>query len=246
MTDQKQEKPKQPNWLIKAGGDAILAGGAFGLGALVAGVPSEYIARVSLAGAGYSLYISWKHSKEKDGPRQVKNRGRSIPFTTIRGTKNVYPDDTLEYSTEQSGYILRESYGQAAIRFILRKGSRPVVRSVEPVSKPRELDEFMFYSMGMQLRQTHVKLFLNRAWKWRKFGKGLSARQHVRNFSQMPAWYQELSPVWFYAMLDLLGKAGNYTGLHLVIEYENGWRSLVVEPHLTMRILRWYEIERRK
>ncbi len=235
MTDQKQEK--QPNWLIKAGGDAVLATGIVGLASLVVGVPPEYIPRVALAGTSYSLFISWQHSKAKEKPRKPK--GRQIPF-------NLGEDIKMEYSLERGGYILRESYVQAAWRKIARKGSRPLVKSVESVDKPRELDEFMFHSLGLQLRQTHIKLFLNRAWKWRQFGKGLSAREHVRNFSQMPAWFQELSPAWFYAMLDLLRCAGDFTGFHLVVEYENGWRSLINEPFLTMRILRWYESERRK
>lgn len=249
MTDQKQEKPKQPNWLIKAGGDAILAGGATGLGSLVGSLvfrwPVETALQVALVGATYSLYTSWSNSKEKDKPKK-KSQGRAIPFTTIKGTKNVYPDDTLEYSIEAGGYVLRESYGQALLRKIAHKGSRPVVRSVEPVSKPRELDEFMFHSLGLQLRQVHVDLFLKSAWRNRQYGKGLSARRWVRCFSQRSMWYQELSPMWFYSMRELLLKAGDHCGLHLVIEYGNGWRSLVVEPHLAMRILRWYECERRK
>ncbi len=246
MTDnQKQEKPKQPNWIIKSGGDAVIASCATGLASYVFGIPIEYMPRVALAGGAFSLYISWSHSKSKERP---KKKQKGIPFTTYKGTKyiNPYSDDKLEYSIEQGGYILRETYAQAIWRKVSRKGSRPVIKPVESVSKPNELDEFVFHSLGLQLRQVHVDLFLKRAWKWRQFGKGLSARQHVRNFSQMPAWYQELSPAWYYAMLELLRCAGDHCHFHLVVEYENGWRSLINEPHLTMRILRWYEIERRK
>ncbi len=121
MTDQKQEKPKQPNWLVKASGEAILAGGVFGLGSFVVGVPSEYLARVTVAGAAYSLYVSWKHSKDKDKPKTKKQTG--IPFTTIKGTKYVdpYSDEKLEYSIKQRGYVLRESYGQTIWRQVKGK-----------------------------------------------------------------------------------------------------------------------------
>lgn len=251
MTDQKQEKPKQPNWIVKAGGDAILAGGVTGSGSLLAslvfGWPIEIVPEMALTGFTISLYTSWKHSKEKDKPKsKSKPRGRSIDFNHGKGTTKIYPDDTLEFSIEQGGYVLRESYAQGVWRKVAHKGSRPLVRPVESVDKPRELDEFMFYSQGLQLRETHVKLFLARAWKWHQFGKGLSARQYVRNFSQMPAWFQELSPMWFYAMLELLRCAGDHCHFYLVVEYGNGWRSLINEPRLTLRILRWYEIERRK
>lgn len=246
MTDQKQEKPKQPNWLVKAGGDAILATGVTGLASFVIGVPLEYIPRVALAGTCYSLYTSWKNSKEKEKPKQ-KNRGRAIPFTTVKGTKNVYPDNNFELSIEQGGYVLRENYRQAFWRKISRKGSRPVVRPVENVDRPGELDEFIFYSQGLQLRQVHVDLFLKSAWRNRKYGRGLSARRWVRNFSQRPAWFQELSPMWYFAAIDLLENAWRYCdGYCLMVAYENGWRSLIEEPHLTLRILRWAEVEKRK
>ncbi len=244
MTDQKQEKPKQLNWLIKAGGEATLATGVVGLASFVVGVPYEYIPRVALVGPLFSLYLSWSHSKERDKPKR-KNKGRSIPFNHGKGSTSIYPDK-LEFSIEQGGYVLRESYGQAIFRRLSGKDNRSVVRQIEQIDKPKELDEFVFYSRGLQLRQVHVDLFLKSAWRNRKYGKGLSTRRWIRNFSQRPAWYQELSPAWYFAMLDMLRCAGDFTGFYLVVEYENGWRSLANEPFLTMRILRWYEIEKRK
>ncbi len=247
MTDQKQEKPKQPNWIVKAGGDAVIAGGAFGAASLVVTFAFDWpiiaAPQVALVGFTYSLWTSWQHSKEKDKPKgKSKSKGRTIPFNHGRGSTTI----DMEYSLQNGGVMLRESYIQALKRKIRGEPRVRPIRQFENVSKPKELDEFVFFSQGLQLRQYHVDLFLKSAWKNRQYGRGLSARRWVRGYSQRELWFQELSPMWFFAMLDLLRNASDYCQFHLVVEYENGWRSLLSEPHLTMRILRWYEVERRK
>lgn len=256
MTDQQQEKPKQPSWLIKAGGESLLAGGVFGLGALVFGVPSEYVVKVIATGVGYSLLISWKHSKEKDRPKK-KSKGRVIPFNHGKdrygkSRTDIYPDDTLEYSVQQNGYVLRESYGEALLRKVLRKGSRPVVKPVESVDRPKILSEFIFCShyddFLVELREKHVKRFLDSAWRNReKHGKSLSERQWVRRRSQRPVWYKELPcPVWYYGMRNLIMDTQNTLKIQMIISTRNNWYQMACEPHEFLARLKWYEIERRK
>jgi hypothetical protein len=249
MTQQKPDVAQPKRDLIpKPAQDAFWAGCATSGFSIVMGVPGEHIWKVFIGGASLVIGLHVKRSialgLSDSRKKKQKRENVGIPFTTQKGTK--YIDMDLEFSIEQGGYILRESYGQALLRKVLRKGSRPVVKPVEPVERPKELNEFVFYSQGLQLRQVHVDLFLKSAWRNRQYGKGLSARRWVRYWSQRELWYKELRPMWYYAMLDLLLSAGDYCQFHLVVEYENGWRSLVNEPHLTMRILKWYEVEKRK
>ena len=209
----------------------------FGL-SFTLGVPIEFIPRVTVAGMSYSLFLSWRSSK---GLGNKSKGGRLIPFNHGQGSSKI----KMEFLTSTGGYIARESYWQAIVRKL--SGSRKVAdRIVAPATRPNELDEFTFYSQGLQLREVHVKLFLRLAWRNRQYGKGLSARRWVRNFSQRPAWYQELSPAWYYAAMDLLWRSGKCTGYHLVVRYENSWLSLVNEPALTLNVMKWYEYDRRK
>jgi hypothetical protein len=240
MTDTQQEKPKQ-NLIPSSFYQAFLAGGAASGLAIAFGTPVEYGPRIFLAGSCFSLYLSWRDSRYQTAPRK-KPKGRQIPLNSLSGQRKI----NMELVMSQGGYITRESYLDGFKRW-LSGGPKPVARQVETVNRPKELDEFVFYSQGLQLREKHVKLFLTSAWRNRQYGKGLSVRRWVRNQSQRPAWYQELSPTWYYAMIDLLYKAGDYTGWQLVVRYHNGWLSLVDgNIRLTLSVLKWYEYETRK
>jgi hypothetical protein len=200
------------------------------------GVPLEYVPRMSLIGAGFSLWLSWNDSREETKPKRRKSKGRAIPFRSAQGVTNVYPD-ALELSMGQSGTLTRETYWQG----IKRKwsGTPGLGVPIRPVTK-----EFVFISQGMQLQQVHVELFLKSAWRNRKSGKGLSGRRWVRNFNQRPAWYQELSPTWYYAMMQLLYDAQIKTGWQLIYTLDNQQSFLNVEPYHLIRILRGVEIEK--
>jgi hypothetical protein len=156
----------------------------------------------------------------------------------------------MEYSLERGGYMVRETYLQALKHKFLGNPRQVKTPDVSPVNKPKVLSEFIFHShydgQIIQLRKVHVDLFLKSAWRNRQNGKGLSARRWVRNFSQRRAWYKELSPLWYYAMRNLLYDAQVFTGQQIVIELNNQWSSLAIEPYQLIRILKWYEWEKRK
>lgn len=242
MTDTQQVKPiphknggGPKNRIPTPITQALLAGSVASGISFIIGVPVDYVPRVAVAGASYSLWLSWMESRTKTAPK--KKRSRQIPYSY--GSSSTKID--MEFSTSTGGYITREN----PIRRFIFGNPKPTVRSVEPVSRPNELDEFVFHSKGLQLREKHVKLFLASAWRNRANGKGLSARQWVRNANQRPAWYQELNPTWYYAMMSLLRQAGNYTGWHLIVRYDNGWLSLVEgDLRLTLNIMKWYEWEK--
>jgi hypothetical protein len=241
MTQQaKQDKPK--NLIPPSFSQAFLAGASSAILSWGIGVPFEYVPRVAAISAGYSLYRSLQDSRYLTAPRKRATRGRQIPINHGRGQSSI----NMEFSVAQGGYITRETWGQGLKRFVLG-GSRPVTRPMQKVDRPKELDEFPFHSNGLQLREKHVKLFLASAWRNREYGRGLSARRWVRNFSQRPAWYRELSPAWYYAMMALLHNAEKYTHWQLIVRYDNSWLSLVDgDLRLTMCILKWYESERKK
>jgi hypothetical protein len=245
VVDQEQEKRQPKNLIPKSVSDALLAGGATGLVSLAFGVPSEYAPRVALAGAGLSLYLSWSDSRYKTRPKR-RRKGRQIPFNHGRGSQQI----DMEYSLERGGHMVRETYLQALRRKISGNPRQVKTPDVSPVNRPKILSEFIFHShydgQIIQLRKVHVDLFLKSAWHNRQNGKGLSARRWVRNFSQRPAWYKELSPLWYYAMRNLLYDAQIFTGQQIVIELNNQWSSLAIEPYQLIRILKWYEWEKRK
>lgn len=237
-----KKENKSPNLIPSSFTQAFYAGlVASGL-SFVLGVPIEFIPRVAVAGMSYSVFLSWQ-----DGRRVTtkKSRGRLIPFNHGKGSDKI----RMEFSAATGGYIARESYLQAIVRNgkNLLGNRKKINKSIpEPEVRPSELEDFLFYSQGLQLREVHVKLFLKSAWRNRKHGKGLSARRWVRNFNQCPAWYQELSPAWYYAVMELIMGASEHANYQLVIRYQNSWLSLANEPRLTLRILRWYRYEQRR
>jgi len=240
MTEARQEKPKPKNLIPPSFTQAFLAGASSAAVSYVIGVPIEHIPRVAVAGAGYSLFRSWQDSRLLTAPK--KKQGRQIPFSYGEKQSNI----NMELSIAQGGYITRESYFDGIKRVIL--GSPKLkVREIRNVNRPSELDEFVFYSRGLRLREKHVKLFLQSAWRNREYGKGLSARRWVRNFEQRPSWYRELSPAWYYAMIELLWKAGDYCEWHLIVRYDNSWLSLVDgDLRLVLNVLKWYEYDRQR
>ncbi len=225
MTDQEQEKPKQPNWLIKAGGDALLAGSFAGSGSLLASLifdwSIETVPQVSLAGFTISLYTSWLNSKEKDKPKTKK--GRSVPFNL--GEKGRID---LEYSQQ---YMVREDYSSGLKRLIFGKKEEPMVRqTMSKPTKSRYQNEQVFRSYHdnyeVELLAVHIKLFLKSAWKHRDYGKGLSHRRWVRNTSQRPQWWKDLGNYWYQAFINLLREAQRLLRKQLVIKTRNNWYRL--------------------
>ena len=155
MTNDQQEK--QPKNLIpKPLSQAFLAGSVASGASLVFGVPVEYAPRIALAGATWSLYLSWSDSRNETKPRKRKPIGRQIPFNTATGRQQI----DMEFSVSQGGYIDRETWQDTINRLIFgRKETRPV-REIKPVSKPDILSEFTFHSQGIQLIESEVKAFL--------------------------------------------------------------------------------------
>ena len=238
MTDNQQVKPK--NLIPIPITQALLAGSAASGVSFVLGVPAEHIPRIAVAGASYSLWLSWQESRLKTTPNKKKRR--QIPFSYGNGSSKI----DMEFSTSTGGYVTRETYFQGLWRIVF--GTPKLTPGpIKSVSRPNELDEFIFHSQGLQLREKHVKLFLQSAWRNKANGKGLSARRWVRNFDQCPFWYKELSPNWYFSIMDLLYKAGNYAQWGLIIEYDNGWKSLADgDLRLTLSVLKWYEYEKGK
>ncbi len=237
MTDNQPVKPK--NKIPTPITQALLAGSFASGTSFVLGVPAEHIPRIAVAGASYSLWLSWQESRLKTTPK--KRKGRQIPFSYGNGSSKI----DMEFSTSTGGYIARETYFQGIKRFVLGT-PKSVIRPIKSVSRPNELDEFIFHSQGLQLREKHVKLFLQSAWRNKANGRGLSARRWVRNFNERPAWYKELNPIWYHAMMSLLWQAGNHAQWYLVVRYDNGWLSLVDgDLRLTLSILKWYEYDKK-
>jgi hypothetical protein len=241
MTEAKQEKPK--NLIPKPVSQAFLAGSSAGVLSYVFGVPVEYLPRVALAGAGFSLYLSWQDSRHETKPK--KKRGRSIPFNHGRGSQKI----DMEYSMAAGGYLVRESYWQAIKRKLSGTPRSAVIQS-QPVTRPKILDEFIFIShykgQAIQLREPHVKLFLASAYRNRANGVGLSMRHWERRRSQRPAWYKELPPLWFRGMSMLLWNTQKYLNRQIVITLDNQQSFLAVEPFELFILLKWYECEKGK
>jgi hypothetical protein len=242
MTEAKQEKPK--NRIPKPISQAFLAGSSAGVLSYVFGVPVEYLPRVALAGAGFSLWLSWQDSRYETSPKKRK-AGRSIPFNHGRGSQRI----DMEYSMSAGGTLIRETYLQAIWRKLLPDNSSGQIVAINSMERPKILDEFIFVShyrgQAIQLREKHVKLFLASAWKL-KNGKGLSIRHWERRRSQRPAWYKELPPLWFRGMSMLLWNTQKYLNRQIVITLDNQQSFLAVEPFELFILLKWYECEKRK
>lgn len=232
VTDMAKAKEKQPNRIAlpKPIQRAFYAGVGLSLGSIVLGVPIEHIPRVAAAGACYSIMADWHNL----GLKPYKRKRQVI----VNGSRRI----NLEYSLDRGGYIARETYLEAMKRLLT--GAKAEVPPRQKAQRPSELDSFTFVSDGLQLREEHVKLFLRSAWRNRQYGRGLSARHWVRNFNRRPLWYKELSPAWFYAMRQLLFDAEAGLGVQVVIVGGNQWLTMANEPHLTMRLLKWYECEK--
>lgn len=232
-----ENKDKQPkaNLIPKPIQRAFYAGFSAGGLSFVFSVPVEFLPRIVVAGATYSLIKSWLEL----GPKRKSGNGRRVMLNgrTI----------DLEYSVSQGGYMARETWGELGKRLVFgRSEANTLVKPNIAVLRPSELDEFIFVSNGLQLRELHVKLFIKSAWRNRQYGKGLSERRWVREFSQRPAWYKELSTDWYYAVMKLLLNCQSSLGYQMITVKANGWLNLANEPFMTMRLLKWYEIERRK
>ncbi len=239
------KKSKPINLIPKPVSQAFLAGACVSSLSFVFGAPVEYFPRIALAGAGFSLFLSWQDSRYETKPKS-KKKGRQIPFNSHEGRQTI----DMEFSIAQGGYAVRETYFQAIVRKLLG-GSRPMVaKDIEPVDKPGVLSEFIFIShyqgQDVELREKHVKLFLASAWRNRANGKGLSKRRWERNRSQRPAWFKELSPIWYFGMSVLLWDAEKYLKLQLVIRTGHQWYALAIEPRELYGCLKWFESERRK
>jgi hypothetical protein len=245
MTESRQEKPK--NLIPKPVSQAVLAGASASSLAYVFGVPLEYAPRIALAGAGFSLYLSWQDSRHTTKPKK-RNKGQAIPFSSVHGTREIYRD--LEYSMSQGGILTTESYIQALGRKLLGDPRHRQMSPVTSMERPVLLDEFIFHShyrgQIIQLRERHVKLFLKHAWRNRANGKGISWRYWDRNRSQRPAWYKELPNIWFPAMLMLIWNTQKYLNRQLVITLDNQQSFLAVEPFELFIYLKWYECEKGK
>lgn len=146
------------------------------------------------------------------------------------------------------GMVLRETFPQAIWRKIRRKPAPHQQRVNKPAARPAILDEVIFTShykgQAIQLREKHVKLFLASVYRNRANGKGLSMRRWIRHRSQRPAWYRELSPIWFYGMSMLIWDAQRRLNKQLVVTLDNQQSFLTVEPHELYAILKWYEYEK--
>ena len=243
MTDAPKEKEKT-NLIPKPVSQAFLAGASASSLAVVFGVPIQYAPRVALAGVGFSLWLSWVDSRNEARPK--KRKGRAIPFSTVQGVKNVYPDE-MEFSTSQGGYITRKTWKET---FFGHRDRLRAVRVIAPIERPKSLNEFIFRTIyqdqAIELREVHVKLFLNSAWRNRRNGKGLSVRHWERRRSQRPAWFRELHPIWFRGMSMLLWNAQKCLDKQLFITLGNQQSFLTVEPRELFGWLKYYEYEKRK
>lgn len=223
MTKQKQESK------LKSYQDAAKAAIIGGLVSLAFGVPVEYVSRVALACGAYTLFLSLKNS--------VIKTNRMIPYNSANENRNI------KFDYVASGYIYRDTPGDWLKSLFSKKPDKPQVR------RPATLDEFTFrvFCKGsfVELKETHVKLFLNDAWRNRSNGKGLSARRWVRNRSQRPGWYLDLSPIWYYGLRELIAQAQYWLKIQLIVSSGNNWYHMSMPPREFYNLLKWYEIERR-
>lgn len=241
MTDTQLIKPK--NKIPTPITQALLAGSFASGVSFVLGVPAEHIPRIAVAGASYSLWLSWQESRLKTTPNKKKRR--QIPFSYGNGSSKI----DMEFSTSTGGYVTRETYFQGLWRIVF--GTPKLTPGpIKSVSRPSILDEFVFTSnykgQTVELFGKHVKLFLGDAWKNKNNGAGLSRRRWDRDRLKRPAWFRELSPVWYFGMLMLLRNAQKELNIQMVIKTGHQWYSLAIEPRELYGCLKWYEYQIRK
>lgn len=243
MTETKQEKR---NLISPSFSQAILAGTVASGLATAFGTPLEYAPRIFLAGSCFSLYLSWSDSRTETKPKPKTKHGRSIPFTSAQGVKQIYRDD-MEFSIKQDGFIYRENYLQVVTRKLFRKYLKQSAIT-NPIDQPKIINEFVFRviynNILIELREQHVRLFLKSAWRNRSGGKGLSVRHWERRRPQRPAWFRELPPYWFRGISVLIWNCQKSFNRQLVITLDNQQSFMVIEPHEMFGLLKWHEIER--
>jgi hypothetical protein len=193
-------------------------------------------------GAGFSLVFYWG-SANLTSPKKTKpKRGRAGPghvvVNSVNGTRKVPLEGGFEYAPR---FVSRETWGETLRRFVMgRPEPRP---AFDQPAKPKWMTEYIFLShydgQEVQLLESDVTRFLNSAWRYRKWGHGLSERRWVRDISQRPQWYKNVGSTWYYALVELLWEVEAISGRQLIVPV--GWQqnALARDPHQTLEALKW-------
>ena len=238
-------------------GKAFLLGGTVVLIASYDATHAEFAARfgdVLMGGlCGFGLSLGWsglstiaegiadgkRDGREGNRPFGRKERHkRQLVVNTSSGRKQVSIPQSFEY---QPGYIVRETWLDAAKRIVFGATEPPYTIPHSATVKPPEIDEFKFFSRGIQLLESDVLRFLSNAWRNREKGRGLSERRWCgKNGETLPGWFKGTE--WYWAFIHLLAEAEALTGIQVVIVKRNGWKLLLHTPRATYALLRYAEV----
>jgi hypothetical protein len=192
-------------------------------------------------GAGFSLVWYWGRNNlysVRDG-KPSPRRGRHVTVNSHNKKRDVA---IFDY---QPGYITRDSWPDIILGWF--RHPRPMSSS-KTTGKPSVLEEFVFISQYLgqpiELQEKNVKRFLAAAWYNRDRGSGLGERRWVREWKRRPAWYQELGPPFYYAMLSLIGGAQKQLNRQLVIKLGHQQYGLKFDHHTMYGLLKWVELQK--
>lgn len=198
-----------------------------------------------VCGSSFSLFWYWGSSNltrpKKAKPRHGGGGPGHVIVNSVNGTRKVPLEKGFEYAPR---FVSRETYPQAIWRKIKIWGGKPEPRqAINQPTKPKWMTEYIFLShydgQEVQLLESDVTRFLNSAWRYRKWGRGLSERRWVRDISLRPQWYKNVGPTWYYALINLLWEVEEVSGRQLLIPV--GWQqnALARDPHQILEALKW-------
>lgn len=167
--------------------------------------------------------------------------GRKLPVNTGR--------DSFEYSPPQGGTItMRGKRDLAKALLGWWPPQAPLAAPTPaPTIKPPEVDEIKFESYDrqgepVQLLGSDVWRFLSIAWRNNACGNGLSLNRWSGKRVKLPGWYQGKGIGWYWAVLNLMSEAEEFTGVRLArvvwVSRERGVGYLV----MTLNNVKTYEL----
>lgn len=244
MTEQKQENKRAliEYAVAKPFVDATALGLAIGGPAALSG---NFIAGF-VAGSSFSLFWYWGRGNLVSKRRAAVSAKMAdyITVNSANGSRQV-----RRFEQVAPGYIVRESYAQAAWRLIRPQRPEPVSQPPVNASRPGSLDQFAFISWDnsgaeVQLLSNHVRHFLRRAWLYQNRGQGLGRRfWDTRNKRGWPEWYP--GPYWYEAVMRLLVAAQKGLGRQLIVKMGHQQIGLRFNAQMTYEhLLYWYTKEK--
>jgi hypothetical protein len=199
------------------------------------------------AGVGFLAGLAWNGAEPRIAKWIAGNEKRTRKVKEIhpsKGRRSIYHDGrNIPINFEaalvngQPGFIARESILQSFRRLIAGKRQPRIIES-QAVARPPEIDEFKFYSQGLQLLESDVLRFLQNAWRNNQRGRGLSERRWCgKNRETLPHWFK--GEGWYWAMMNLLANTEEKTHVQIVAIKGNGWKMLLHSDRATYALLRY-------